>query len=298
MESRRRGAVAARLAPGRPPRRGPGRASPAYARRPPGGIAPVRAGGPPRVPDAARRPALAPALALSLLLHAAALAWLASRPHALEPEPIPIPIQWLEGVARDAGPGPASGVERPGHAAREAAAAEPVAELPSPPRARPSPARRPPPAPAQPRGPAVPVAPAEPSVPSPGAEAASPLATDGTGPAAASDTGVRGQGAGGGARAARDGGGPSAALPRVRHRPAPVYPLAARRRGHAGTSAIRLRIAADGRVIEARVHRSAGDDSLDAAAVSAVRRWRFDPASPGVDRSRQWFLVPIEFRLK
>jgi protein TonB len=128
-------------------------------------------------------------------------------------------------------------------------------------------------------------------------ETSTPTGTEtrtGTGP------GTAGASAGGTGIASAPGSGRlvTGALPRARHRPAPVYPYEARRLGHTGTSAIRLRIAADGRVREARVHRTAGDAGLDAAALSAVRRWRFEPSPPGVDWTEQWFLVPIEFRLQ
>jgi protein TonB len=102
-------------------------------------------------------------------------------------------------------------------------------------------------------------------------------------------------GSGGSAARGARGAGP---LPRIRHRPAPAYPLRARRAGHEGRSEIELRIGRDGRVREARLHRSAGDPALDEAALAAVRRWRFAPSPAGVDWTSTWFLVPIEFRLE
>jgi len=49
-------------------------------------------------------------------------------------------------------------------------------------------------------------------------------------------------------------------------------------RGQQGATRLRVRITPDGRVLEARVFESSGHASLDAAAVAAVRRWRFEPA--------------------
>jgi protein TonB len=61
---------------------------------------------------------------------------------------------------------------------------------------------------------------------------------------------------------------------------------------------VKLRIGADGSVVEVRLHRSAGDRALDDAALDAVRRWRFEPAPVPSGRAAIWFLVPIEFRLR
>jgi protein TonB len=57
--------------------------------------------------------------------------------------------------------------------------------------------------------------------------------------------------------------------------PPPDYPWHARRRGLEGTVAIAVSVDAAGMVEEAAVRRSSGHPILDAAALGAVRGWRF-----------------------
>ncbi len=317
MEPRPRGVVAVRLAARRPVRRRRVGAHPNDARRVSRSFLPARTGGPPLPPAAPRRRALAVALGLSALLHAALLVTATGRRAAFDGEPIPIPIAWLEGVAAGSAEGPGAPGTRTAAPPLEDPAPETEPELPMP-AAAPAPAPRPRAAPASRQQPATRAATRAPETGTrtetetktetktgtetktetkTGTETATETETEaetGTGTwAAGAETGGPGVASG-------PGGGRLVAgvLPRARHRPAPVYPREARRRGHTGTSAIRLRIAADGRVLEAQVHRTAGDAHLDAAALSAVRRWRFEPSPPGVDWREQWFLVPIEFRLQ
>ncbi len=77
----------------------------------------------------------------------------------------------------------------------------------------------------------------------------------------------------------------------------PRYPESARRVGAQGTTVLRVRVLADGSVGEIVVDRSAGHADLDAAAVSAVRRWRFEPARRGGEPVAVWVLIPIRFTL-
>jgi TonB family protein len=58
----------------------------------------------------------------------------------------------------------------------------------------------------------------------------------------------------------------------------PAYPVLARRFGHEGRVAIRVRVSAAGGVEEASVSESSGFASLDRAALEAVRAWRFTAA--------------------
>ena len=80
--------------------------------------------------------------------------------------------------------------------------------------------------------------------------------------------------------------------------PAPRYPASARRALEEGRVLLRVLVSADGRPLRVDVATSSGSDALDAAAIDAVRRWRFVPARRGdvaVDASVQ---VPIVFSLR
>lgn len=80
--------------------------------------------------------------------------------------------------------------------------------------------------------------------------------------------------------------------------PAPLYPLASRRAGEEGTVTLRVRVAPDGLATSVEVERSSGSPHLDAAALEAVKGWRFTPARRGADAVESWMLVPVVFRLE
>lgn len=80
--------------------------------------------------------------------------------------------------------------------------------------------------------------------------------------------------------------------------PAPRYPEAARQSGEQGTVVLRVRVGRDGAASRVVVEKSSGSRHLDAAALQAVRAWRFTPARRGADAVESWMLVPIVFRLE
>lgn len=80
--------------------------------------------------------------------------------------------------------------------------------------------------------------------------------------------------------------------------PAPRYPVAARRAGEQGTVTLRVRVTLDGLASRVAVERSSGSPHLDAAALEAVKAWRFTPARQGADAVESWMVVPIVFRLE
>ena len=80
--------------------------------------------------------------------------------------------------------------------------------------------------------------------------------------------------------------------------PAPGYPLASRRAGEQGTVMLRVRVSPDGFATRVAVERSSGSQHLDAAALEAVKAWRFTPARRGAEAVESWMLVPIVFRLE
>jgi protein TonB len=63
--------------------------------------------------------------------------------------------------------------------------------------------------------------------------------------------------------------------------PAARYPADAAADGVTGTVHLKVFVGPRGRVEDALVVRSSGDDRLDAAAEAAVRRWRYHPARRG-----------------
>lgn len=72
--------------------------------------------------------------------------------------------------------------------------------------------------------------------------------------------------------------------------PPPDYPPVARRRGWQGTVVLALEVDAAGAVVRVEVRGSSGHAVLDAAAVAAVRDWRFANGPGGCEQV-------IEFRL-
>lgn len=86
--------------------------------------------------------------------------------------------------------------------------------------------------------------------------------------------------------------------PRYRLRPTPpAYPPRAVELGLTGTVLVRARVTPDGSTEETRLWRSSGHPLLDYAALSAVRRWAFEPASVEGRRVEAWVEVPVHFRL-
>ena len=79
--------------------------------------------------------------------------------------------------------------------------------------------------------------------------------------------------------------------------PAPVYPPIAKRLGEQGRVLLRVLVSPEGMAKEVRLHTSSGSDSLDKAAIRAVRRWRFVPAKQGNNAVTAWVQVPIVFTL-
>lgn len=71
----------------------------------------------------------------------------------------------------------------------------------------------------------------------------------------------------------------------------PIYPLISRRRGEEGTVIVYVRLSSDGKVEEARIHRSSGFDLLDESALKAVKQWIFKSLE------EKEVLVPVVFKL-
>jgi protein TonB len=82
----------------------------------------------------------------------------------------------------------------------------------------------------------------------------------------------------------------------ARHR---EYPRVAAMRGWEGTVTMRLKVGANGRLMEAQVDASSGHAALDAQALEMVKRIPELPPPPEGLRDREFaVLVPVEFRLQ
>ncbi len=99
-----------------------------------------------------------------------------------------------------------------------------------------------------------------------------------------------GTGSGNGARVS--------AKPNYRRNPPPAYPAAARQRGEQGLVVLMVRVNACGRVDSLRLSNSSGHALLDSAALAAVRRWQFYPATAAGVPVASSVVVPVRFRLE
>ena len=79
--------------------------------------------------------------------------------------------------------------------------------------------------------------------------------------------------------------------------PAPQYPPISRRLGEEGRVLIDVYILPNGTVGEIKLQRSSGYPKLDAAALSAVKNWKYVPARRGNTPIPYWYVQPISFTL-
>ncbi|WP_322521836.1 energy transducer TonB [Guyparkeria halophila] len=80
--------------------------------------------------------------------------------------------------------------------------------------------------------------------------------------------------------------------------PPPVYPRAAQRLRQEGEVRLLVVVDADGRPIDWSVERSSGHERLDRAAMEAVAKWRFEPATRGGNAVQGEVIVPLRFKLR
>ncbi len=88
------------------------------------------------------------------------------------------------------------------------------------------------------------------------------------------------------------------ARPEYKKNPLPRYPRIAKRRGYQGRTNLKVEVMESGIVGRIKVATSSGFDVLDKAALEAVKGWRFIPGTRDGNRTRQWVVVPIRFRLQ
>ncbi|HTF95116.1 MAG TPA: energy transducer TonB [Cellvibrio sp.] len=77
--------------------------------------------------------------------------------------------------------------------------------------------------------------------------------------------------------------------------PAPAYPRLSKRLGEKGTVLLEILVKADGTVGEVTIKSSSGFKRLDDAAIKAIKRWRFIPASRAGIAIDYWYEIPFEF---
>lgn len=80
--------------------------------------------------------------------------------------------------------------------------------------------------------------------------------------------------------------------------PRPAYPLLAIRQGAQGQVLLLVEVLTDGRAGRIELEKSSGHAALDAAAINAVRAWRFTPARTDGLLAAQTVSIPIQFNLK
>jgi len=79
--------------------------------------------------------------------------------------------------------------------------------------------------------------------------------------------------------------------------PPPTYPLAARRRNIEGKVLVRAQVQADGSCSHAELKTPSASELLNQAALEAVKKWRFVPATLGGQTLAAWVEIPITFKL-
>lgn len=136
------------------------------------------------------------------------------------------------------------------------------------------------------------------------AEMATDAVTEGFAPRAAGASGNSGAAVAGPALPSTAGGGAAApkriAAPRLLAKTEPLYPEEARRAGAEGTVTVRIEIKENGQPGDIAIARSSGRASFDAAAVEAIRSWRFVPAQEADSGQavRCYTTVSVVFRLR
>lgn len=81
--------------------------------------------------------------------------------------------------------------------------------------------------------------------------------------------------------------------------PSPAYPAISRRLGEQGRVLVRARVLASGDTAEVQLHQSSGFERLDAAAIAAVKQFRFNPARTRSGRAvDSWVTLPIQYALR
>lgn len=79
--------------------------------------------------------------------------------------------------------------------------------------------------------------------------------------------------------------------------PAPEYPRLSKRAGEQGKVFMKVLVSTEGLPASVEVSKSSNFERLDAAAVNAVKQWRFEPARKGGKAISAFVIVPLSFTL-
>lgn len=79
--------------------------------------------------------------------------------------------------------------------------------------------------------------------------------------------------------------------------PAPAYPKQSRKLGEKGSVFLKILVKEDGTVGEITLVTSSGYKRLDMAAINAIRKWRFIPATQGGKAIEYWYDYEFQFGL-
>jgi protein TonB len=94
------------------------------------------------------------------------------------------------------------------------------------------------------------------------------------------------------------GGGGAYSGAGYRSGPLPDYPFSERSSGREGIVTVRVLVGTDGVPESVAVRSTSGSAAFDSAAVKAVKRWRFSPATKGGVPVPSYFDVRVKFRLE
>lgn len=85
--------------------------------------------------------------------------------------------------------------------------------------------------------------------------------------------------------------------PKPEYLPQPDYPELARQAGIEGNAVVEALVDVDGKIIDAKILKSSGNEALDQAAVRAAQNARFTPAKQRDMFVRVWVSIPFRFTL-
>lgn len=93
-------------------------------------------------------------------------------------------------------------------------------------------------------------------------------------------------------------GGGNGSRPSYAENPKPLYPQEAREKGQQGKVLLRVEVLINGRVGQIEIKKSSGYKLLDRSALTAVKQYRFTPASQDGVPISSWVNIPVDFQLQ